>query len=63
MEERLPIVSDNLSHYLAQIKEYPLLSPEEEFSLASRYQETEDVEIAHKLITANLRFVVKVALE
>jgi RNA polymerase sigma-32 factor len=63
MEERLPIVSDNLSHYLAQIKEYPLLSPEEEFVLASRYQETEDVEIAHKLITSNLRFVVKVALE
>ena len=63
MEERLPIVSDNLSNYLAQIKEYPLLSPEEEFSLASRYQETEDVEIAHKLITSNLRFVVKVALE
>jgi len=63
MEERLPIVSDNLSHYLAQIKEYALLSPEEEFSLASRYQETGDVEIAHKLITSNLRFVVKVALE
>jgi RNA polymerase sigma-32 factor len=64
MQERLPIVvSDNLSHYLAQIKEYPLLSPEEEFSLASRYQETADAEIAHKLITSNLRFVVKVALE
>jgi RNA polymerase sigma-32 factor len=64
MQERLPIVvSDNLSHYLAQIKEYPLLSPEEEFSLASRYQETGDAEIAHKLITSNLRFVVKVALE
>lgn len=63
MEERLPIVSDNLSHYLAQIKEYPLLSPKEEFVLASRYLETEDMEIAHKLITSNLRFVVKVALE
>jgi RNA polymerase sigma-32 factor len=63
MEERLPIVSDNLSHYLAQVKQYPLLSPEEEFVLASRYQETEDMEIAHKLITANLRFVVKVSLE
>ncbi len=63
MEASLPIVSDNLSHYLAQIKEYSLLSPEEEFSLASRYRETEDVEIAHKLITSNLRFVVKVALE
>jgi len=63
MEERVPILSDNLSHYLAQIREYSLLSPEEEFALASRYQETEDVEIAHKLITSNLRFVVKVALE
>ncbi len=63
MEDYLPIVSDNLSHYLAQIKEYALLSPEEEFALAARYQETQDVEIAHKLITSNLRFVVKVALE
>jgi RNA polymerase sigma-32 factor len=63
MEEHLPIVSDNLSHYLAQVKQYTLLSPEEEFVLASRYQETEDMEIAHQLITANLRFVVKVALE
>jgi RNA polymerase sigma-32 factor len=63
MKEYLPILSDNLSHYLAQIKEYPLLSPEEEFTLASRYQETEDMEIAHKLVTSNLRFVVKVALE
>lgn len=63
MEEHLPIVSDNLSHYLAQIKEYSLLSPEEEFDLAVRYQETEDTEIAHRLITSNLRFVVKVVLE
>jgi RNA polymerase sigma-32 factor len=63
MEDHLPIVSDNLSYYLAQIKEYPLLSPEEEFALAVRYQETEDTEVAHQLITANLRFVVKVALE
>jgi len=63
MQEHLPVVSDNLSHYLAQIKQYPLLSPEEEFALAVRYKEQEEVEAAHKLITANLRFVVKVALE
>ncbi|OGP54496.1 MAG: RNA polymerase subunit sigma-70 [Deltaproteobacteria bacterium RBG_13_52_11] len=63
MEEKLPVVSDNLGHYLAQINRYPILSPEEEFVLAARYKETEDVEIAHRLITANLRFVVKVALE
>jgi len=63
MKEYLPVVTDNLSHYLAQIKQYPLLSPEEEFVLAVRYKEHEEVEAAHKLITANLRFVVKVALE
>lgn len=63
MEEHLPVVSDNLGHYLSQIKQYPLLSPEEEFVMAVRYQEKEDVEAAHKLITSNLRFVVKVALE
>ncbi len=63
MEEHLPVVSDNLGHYLSQIKQYPLLSPEEEFVMAARYQEKEDVEAAHKLITSNLRFVVKVALE
>jgi RNA polymerase sigma-32 factor len=63
MEEHLPVVSDNLGHYLAQIKQYSLLSPEEEFVLAARYKEKEDVESAHVLITSNLRFVVKVALE
>jgi RNA polymerase sigma-32 factor len=63
MEEHLPVMSDNLGHYLTQIRQYPLLSPEEEFVLATRYKETEDVDAAHKLITSNLRFVVKVALE
>jgi RNA polymerase sigma-32 factor len=63
MEEHLPVLSDNLGHYLTQIRQYPLLSPEEEFALATRYKETQDVHAAHKLITSNLRFVVKVALE
>jgi RNA polymerase sigma-32 factor len=63
MEEYLPVVSDSLGHYLTQINQYPLLSAEEEFALAVRYRENEEAEIAHKLITANLRFVVKVALE
>jgi RNA polymerase sigma-32 factor len=63
MEEYLPVVSDSVGHYLTQINQYPLLSPEEEFSLAVQYRENEDAEVAHKLITSNLRFVVKVALE
>lgn len=63
MNVNLPAISDNLSHYLAKINQYPLLSPEEEFDLAVRYEKEDDVEAAHKLITSNLRFVVKVALE
>jgi len=63
MDENLPLLSDNFSHYLAQINQFPILSPEEEFKLAISYKETNDVEVAHKLITCNLRFVVKVALE
>ncbi len=63
MNQGVPVVGDNLSHYLAQINRYPILKPEEEFDLAVRYRESEDVEAAHQLITSNLRFVVKVALE
>jgi len=49
--------------YFGQINLLPLLTPEEEFNLAARYRKCNDRESAHKLITSNLRFVVKVALE
>ena len=60
---RLPVVSNALDLYMAQINQLPILSPEEEFELASKYREKGDIEAAHKLITSNLRFVVKIALE
>jgi RNA polymerase sigma-32 factor len=59
----LPVVSNALDLYMAQINQMPILSPEEEFELALRYREKADSEAAHRLITSNLRFVVKVALE
>lgn len=59
----LPVVKDSLESYLIKIKQFPLLSPKEEFQLAVRYRKHNDVKAAHKLITSNLRFVVKVALE
>jgi len=49
--------------YLRQISLLPLLTPEEEFKLAARYRKYNDREAAEKLVTSNLRFVVKVALE
>ena len=59
----LPVVSDTLDLYMAQINQFQILSPEQEFELALRYREKGDIEAAHKLITSNLRFVVKIALE
>ncbi len=54
---------DLLSFYLAEVRRYPLLEPEEEKALAVRYQETGDAEAAQRLVTANLRLVVKLAFQ
>jgi RNA polymerase sigma-32 factor len=59
----LPVVSSGLDLYMAQINQFPILSPEEEYKLALEYREKGDIEAAHRLITSNLRFVVKIALE
>ena len=59
----LPVVKNSLESYLVQINQFPLLSQEEEFELAVRYRKNNDIAAAHKLITSNLRFVVKVAFE
>ncbi len=59
----LPVVKNSLESYLIKINRFPLLTREEEFQLAERYRKYNDMEAAHKLITSNLRFVVKVAFE
>lgn len=55
--------TDPVARYLAEIRKYPVLSKEEEYALAVRYRETGDREAAQKLVTSNLRFVVKIAME
>ena len=60
---REPILRDTLEQYLAEVNRYPLLSREQEYKLAKRYQETGDPEAARALVTANLRFVVKIAYQ
>ncbi|MES2770001.1 MAG: RNA polymerase factor sigma-32 [Bdellovibrionota bacterium] len=57
------VPSDPLQQYLNEIRKYPLLTPEEEKELAVRYFEKGDPLAAEKLVTSNLRFVVKIALE
>ena len=54
---------DALGSYLAQLRQYPLLSREEEHEFAVRYFEHGDLDAAYKLITSNLRLVVMIARE
>ena len=59
----LPALSNSLQSYLAQIRNYPVLSREEEYELAMKLRETGDLEAARKLIVSNLKFVVRIANE
>ena len=52
-----------LGGYLHEIDHYPLLSPDEEHRLAVCWQRDHDAEAAQRLVTSNLRFVVKIAFE
>ena len=65
MAQSLPsIVSGEggLSRYLEEIRRFPMLQPQEEYMLAKRYQEHEDTNAAHKLVTSHLRLVAKIAM-
>ena len=54
---------DPMQAYLHEVQRHPLLTPDEEHTLAERYYKTGDVDAAHRLVTANLRLVVKIAYE
>src|SRR3982751_3165784 len=51
-----------LNRYLAEIKKFPILSPEEEYMLAKRWREHGDTEAAAKLVNSHLRLVSKIAM-
>src|SRR5476649_2334028 len=60
----LPILTaeSGLSRYLAEIKRFPMLAPEEEYMLGKRWKEHGDTKAAHKLVTSHLRLVAKIAM-
>lgn len=60
----LPVLSPDggLAKYLREIRNFPVLAAEEEYMLAKRWQEHEDVDAAHRLVTSHLRLVAKMAL-
>ncbi|MEQ9617836.1 MAG: RNA polymerase sigma factor RpoH [Deltaproteobacteria bacterium] len=59
----LPAHTTSLHRYLAEISNYPVLSREEEYKLAMKYKNDGDLDAARKLVTSNLKFVVRVANE
>jgi RNA polymerase sigma-32 factor len=58
-----PAVLDPLQQYLKEISKFPLLTREEEERLTKEYYKTRDPRIAYRLVTSNLRLVVKIALD
>lgn len=59
--EQLPARPTPLQSYMREINRYPLLSPQEEYELAVAHFEHQSKEAAQRLITSNLRLVVKIA--
>jgi RNA polymerase sigma-32 factor len=53
---------DNLSRYLQQIRKLPMLTPQEELSLAQRWRDARDRDAAHQLVVSHLRLVAKIAM-
>src|SRR5215472_286657 len=51
-----------LSRYLEEIRKFPMLEPDEEYMLAKRWQEHQDSDAAHKLVTSHLRLVTRIAM-
>src|SRR6187399_1335581 len=60
----LPIMTSEggLGRYLQQIRQFPMLQPDEEYMLAKRWREHGDREAAHRLVTSHLRLVAKIAM-
>ncbi|MBW2050855.1 MAG: RNA polymerase factor sigma-32 [Deltaproteobacteria bacterium] len=58
-----PAHYDPLKRYFYEVGKHPLLSREEEIELAIRVREHRDQEAAYRLVTSNLRLVIKIALD
>ena len=60
----LPVLAGEagLSRYLSEIRKFPLLSLEDEYMFAKRWQQHQDPEAARRLVTSHLRLVAKIAM-
>ncbi|MDB5507624.1 MAG: rpoH [Hyphomicrobiales bacterium] len=64
MAAALPMISaeSGLTRYLAEIRRFPMLEPQEEYMLAKNWREQGDRDAAHRLVTSHLRLVAKIAM-
>jgi RNA polymerase sigma-32 factor len=62
VSQPLPSINSGLTHYLAQIRKFPVLTQEEETSFARRWRQQGDREAAYRLVTSHLRLVAKIAM-
>jgi RNA polymerase sigma-32 factor len=65
MRATVPAISaddSGLSKYLRDIRDFPVLEPEQEYMLAKRWVDYEDTAAAHQLVTSHLRLVAKIAM-
>lgn len=60
---QLSLMPDTLDRYMSEINRLPLLSRDQETTLARRWRDHQDIDAAHQLTCAHLRFVVKIANE
>src|SRR5215217_4392475 len=60
----LPVLNgeSGLSRYLAEIRKFPMLEPQQEYMFAKRWREHDDRDAAHRLVTSHLRLVAKIAM-
>ena len=64
MAQSLPSVSAHggLTRYLEEIRQFPMLEPQEEYMLAKSWREHGDRDAAHRLVTSHLRLVARIAM-
>jgi RNA polymerase sigma-32 factor len=51
-----------LTRYLEEIRQFPMLEPQQEYMLAKSWREHGDRDAAHQLVTSHLRLVARIAM-
>jgi RNA polymerase sigma-32 factor len=62
VSQSLPSIGSGLTHYLCQIRKFPVLTQEEETRFARRWCQHGDRDAAYRLVTSHLRLVAKIAM-